>query len=301
MEKKGIVCFDIGGTGVKYGLFDPETDELLDRGKFATTVEDGAKVLSNMDEVVSHYAKEVTLAGISFSSPGSVKDGVILSGNIIDGFNGLDLAGRFEKRFHVPVAAENDANSAALAEYLLGAAKGYQDVAVVTLGTGVGGGLILDGKLRAGSHTLGGEFGFMFTHGLGDGLPEENILSDHASTRALQNRASAAAGRKLAGPVIFELAAQGDPAAAAALDDFYTAVAMGIYNICYTVDPEIVLIGGAVSQQADLIDEVKKHLSALKPSFSVDLTDLVKIDRCKYLNDAGLVGSYCSFKSSKMK
>ncbi|MGI6109846.1 MAG: ROK family protein [Eubacteriaceae bacterium] len=294
-----IVCFDIGGTAVKYGIFNEADDKLVEQGKFDTRLDDGDAVLGEMQEVIEDYQKRYHVTGVSFSSPGFIdtKNGVILSGNIINGFNGLNLAETFQTRCHVPVAVENDANCAAAAEYLLGNGRGSHNLACVTLGTGVGGGLVLDGKIHSGSHAMGGEFGFMFINGLHSEKPEEDIFSNDCSTRALQEKASEVVGRDIKGPEIFEKAEQGDPVLGEVLDKYYMALAMGIYNICYLVDPDTVLIGGAVSQQPALIDNVKKKLSELTPSFSVDLNDLIKLDRCLYLNDAGLVGSYCSFKN----
>lgn len=296
---KGIMAFDIGGTGVKWAVFNSEDDQMMDRGRFATNRESGQDVLDQMEKITREIAEHYDLRGIAFSTPGSVETdtGTILSGCIIEGFNGLSLKKYFEDRFSVPVVVENDANSATFAEYALGAGKDSKILAVVTLGTGVGGGIVIDGKLLRGTHALGGEFGFMFVNGIREGKPEENIFSNDASTRALEEKAKRTFGRKVDGIELFALAEEGDETACSVLDEFYRNLAMGLYNICYTIAPDTVLIGGAISQQPALIDEVRRRISALTPSFSVDLTDLIRFDRCQYLDDAGLIGAYALLRS----
>lgn len=292
---KTVVCFDIGGTGVKYALMQGEN--ILDKGSFKTDVENGNNVLNSMCEVIEKYTKDHKVDGVSVSSPGFVdnKTGQILSGNIIQGFSGLNMREYFEEKFSLPLAIENDANCATIAEHGMGNAKGYENVACVTVGTGIGGGLIINDKIYAGNHHMAGEFGFMFINGIHTDKPENEILSDYASTRSLVEKTSKALNEELDGIEIYKRAAAGDEVCAKKISDLYDSLAMGIYNICYTVDPDAVVIGGAISQQEELIDEVKKRISALTPSFSVDLCDNVYIDRCKYLNDAGVVGAYCNF------
>ncbi len=290
-----IVCFDIGGTSVKYALINDEG--IQERGSFPTTRENGLEVLQQMSKVVNHFEDQGPVEGVSISSPGFVDpdEGTVISGNIIEGFNGLNLRRYFLEEHGLPLAIENDANAATIAEHLLGNGKGLRNLAVVTIGTGIGGGLILNDRLYTGHHKLAGEFGFMFINGIHTDQPETEILSNYASTRALVERASQAAGEPVDGPEVFARAEAGDAACQAALSDWYDALAMGIYNICYTIDPDAVLLGGAVSAQPALVDEVKKRISELTPSFSQDLNGLIRIDRAAYLNDAGLMGAYANF------
>lgn len=282
-----VLCFDIGGTSVKYGLF--QGDVLTCRGAFDTTRDDGQQVLQQMQALAQAFQPDA----LSVSAPGfaSNEDGIIHSGNVIEGFNGLDLRAWAREACNLPLALENDANCAALAEYVLGAGQGSKALAVMTLGTGVGGGLVLDGRLWPGNRRMAGEFGFLFIHGIHTDKPEDEILSGHASTRALCEACGEPDGRK-----IFERAAAGDPDMARALDHFYDSLAMAIYNIAYTVAPDTVLIGGAISAQPDLIPEVKKRISALTPSFSVDLNDIMTIGTCQFGNDAGLYGALANWQ-----
>ncbi|WP_276936101.1 ROK family protein [Faecalibaculum rodentium] len=283
---ESILCFDLGGTRVKYGLFQDRV--LTESGSFPTDRSQGLRVLQSMKDLVSRYEPDA----LSVSSPGFAdnSDGIIHSGNVIEGFNGLNLRSWAREECNLPLALENDANCAALAEYAMGAGQGSKALAVITLGTGVGGGLVLDGKLWAGNHRMAGEFGFLFIHGIHTDRPEDEILSGHASTRALCEVCQEPDGKK-----IFEKAAAGDARMQQALGHFLDSLAMAVYNIAYTVAPDTVLIGGAVSAQESLIPEVKKRVSALTPSFSVDLTDIMTIDSCRFGNEAGLYGALANW------
>lgn len=294
---KGAVCFDIGGTGVKYGLITDDGIHLP--GYFETDRENGQAVLDAMSLVIERYLKDHEVEGIGISSPGFVdrKTGTVISGNVIEGFNGMNLRQYFLDRFDLPLAIENDANCAAIAEHELGNGRGYSNVAVVTLGTGVGGGLILNDQIYSGNNCMAGEFGFMFIRGIETELPQDSILSAYASTRAMVENANRLTVDNIDGVEVFNRAELGDLDMQQVLDDFYDAIAMGIYNICYTVAPEAVLIGGGVSKQPKLIEEVKKRISGLKPSFSVDLMDVVDLKPCKFFNDAGMLGAYCNLKN----
>lgn len=304
-SEQAVVCFDIGGTNIKYGLLNMD-GEILDQGRFPTQIHDGKAILQDMENTVRTYmestdSQPLSIIGISISTPGFVdtEKGVITDGTILDGFAGLEICRHFEEIFHLPTAAENDANSACIAEHVMGNGKGCRNMAVVTLGTGVGGGIIINDEIYTGSRNMAGEFGFMYTQGLGNQEPGEYVLSNYASTRALCEAASDALGRNVSGQEIFERAEQGDPLCKKTLDDFYRSLAMGIYNIAYVLNPQKILIGGAVSVQEDILPRVREQLDALTPSFAQSLNTYLEIDRCHFLNDAGLIGALCNFKTRK--
>lgn len=293
---KQIVCFDIGGTHVKYALIDIN-QQISEKGSFETTRNHGQLVLDNMCNVISDYQVRFNVIGITISCPGFVnpRTGVIESGNIIDGFNGLNIKRYFEEKYQISVSVENDANCATIAEHRLGNGKGYENIVCMTLGTGVGGGIIINNEIYNGNKFMAGEFGYMFIHGIHSPMPEADILSNYASTRALIEKTCIDLHETVDGITIFEKAIKGNQICQKNINDFYHSLAMGIYNICYILNPDKVLIGGAVSQQEMLISEIKDRLQSLTPSFSRSLLDVVEIERCKFLNDAGLIGSYCNF------
>lgn len=298
---KTVVCFDIGGTAVKYALIEDGT--LLEKGSFPTERANGEHVLNEMLNVVQTYGKSAKIDGLSISSPGFVdnKTGTVLSGNVIDGFNGLAIREWFQSRTGLPVAIENDANCATIAEHYMGNGQGYENMVCMTLGTGVGGGIVINDRLYTGNAKMAGEFGFMFINGIHTDKPEDEILSGFASTRALVESVNNELDEKIDGIEIFRRAEKGDALCGEKVSAFYDAVAMGIYNIAYTLNPDIVLIGGAVSMQPKLLDEVKRRVEDLTPSFSLNLLDIMQIDRCKFLNDAGLYGAYANFMETFAK
>ncbi len=183
----------------------------------------------------------------------------------------------------------------------MGNGQGYENMVCMTLGTGVGGGIVINDRLYTGNAKMAGEFGFMFINGIHTDKPEDEILSGFASTRALVESVNNELDEKIDGIEIFRRAEEGDALCSEKVSAFYDAVAMGIYNIAYTLNPDIVLIGGAVSMQPKLLDEVKRRVEDLTPSFSLNLLDIMQIDRCKFLNDAGLYGAYANFMETFAK
>ena len=295
MEK--VVCFDIGGTNVKYGLLD-KNGNILEKSFFKTNIKSGKEILDNMSKIIEEY-KDNDIVGISISSPGFINknSGEIMDGTIIEGFIGLNIKKYFEDKFNLKVAVENDANCVAIAEHIMGNGVGSENMICLTIGTGVGGGIIINNKIYNGSSFMAGEFGFMFINGINHEVLENHLFSNYASTRALIENTSMYLGEDIDGVSIFERAKNGDHICQKTISDFYDNLATGIYNLAYILNPDKILIGGAVSQQEDIISEIKNRLEKFTPSFSKNLNDYVTIDRCKFLNDAGLIGSLCNFIS----
>ncbi|MTN91112.1 ROK family protein, partial [Turicibacter sanguinis] len=156
---KSIVCFDIGGTNVKYAVLSIDK-QILEKSYFKTNIHNGQDVLKEMCRVIEDYKMRYDIIGVTISSPGFVntKLGVIESGNIIDGFNGLNIKKYFEEKYNLFVTVENDANCATIAEHILGNGKGYDNVVCLTIGTGVGGGIIINNKIYNGNRFMAGEF-----------------------------------------------------------------------------------------------------------------------------------------------
>ena len=284
MDSKNVICFDIGGTFVKYGVLDYEGN-ILTKDSFKSNADNGQEILDNMCEVVKKYIKLYKIEGISISSPGfvDVENGIITAGTIIDGFIGLNMKKYFGDKFGLPIAIDNDANCATIAEHKLGNGKGCKNLVCVTIGTGIGGGIIINNDIYHGSKFMAGEFGFMFINGTKRENPDHYIYSNYASTRALVEKANKRLHEEVDGKEI--------------LDEFFDDLSLGIYNLAYILNPDKILLGGAISQQECLIDEIKERMDRFEYSFSKSVNEYVDIDRCKFLNDAGLVGCLCNFKN----
>ncbi|MFZ2542749.1 MAG: ROK family protein, partial [Lactococcus raffinolactis] len=186
--------------------------------------------------------------------------------------------------------SQNDANCAALAELKFGAAKGIKDVIFMVLGTGVGGAIVIDGKIRHGQHLFGGELGFML-------MDDTHSFSELGTAIGMANRYKARTGKDLTGEAIFNLAHAGEEIAQEEMTVFLFNVAKGIFNLAYAFDPECIVIGGGVSQAEWLIPELEKELQKMLNKFRI-APFLPVIKACQYRNDANLVGAAVDFQQT---
>ena len=186
----------------------------------------------------------------------------------------------------------NDANAALLGETFCGGAVGAQNVVMLTLGTGVGGGVLADGRLLTGHRGIAGEMGHFTLYQ--DGVPcpcgKKGCYESYASTTALLRAAEKAAGEaNLNGRVLFDRLKNGDPVLQNVLDKWLDDVAAGITGLIHIFNPELVLIGGGVSRQEELLLKPLKArvLRGAMPRF----TEALRIERAVLGNDAGLIGA----------
>lgn len=278
MEK---YCFgiDIGGTTIKCGLFTNE-GILLEKWEIVTRRENkGELVPYDIGETIQAKIKERNIAreaivGVGVGVPGPItEDGTVLKcANL-----GWDIFNVNEKLAEVTglkVAAANDANVAALGEMWMGGGKGYQDVVMVTLGTGVGGGVIIGGKVIAGSNGAGGEIGHLTID------PNEEDVCGCGGHGHLEQYASATGVVRLAkkklktntipttlsdlteitAKDIFDHAKASDEVAMSLVDELGKYLGLALSHVAATVDPQVFVIGGGVSKAGDiLLDAIKKH------------------------------------------
>lgn len=288
---------DIGGTTVKLGLVD-STGVVHARTEASVCFDHYQTPILT---TVIHAAKEflcqqhTTIQGVGISATGQIdqEQGVVIGTNgKIPHYEGTMLKAAMEDALGVPACALNDANAAALGEAFVGGAKGYQNVVMLTLGTGVGGGLILNGRLYGGARGIAGELGHFTLYQ--DGLPcpcgKRGCLEQYASTTALIARAEQLTGRQnLHGRLIFEGVAQGDVLLRQALNGWLDDVAAGITGLVHIFNPELVLIGGGVSAQKTLLLAPLRTrvLSGVMPRFGENL----HIEKAALGNDAGMIGA----------
>lgn len=283
-----LVC-DMGGTAVKYGLYDQGS--LSNQSSFPTPTswEEMKKELKSLQQQFSDQG----LTGVAFSSPGSVdtEQGVIYGKSAISYIHRFPIQEELEDLFGLPVSIENDANCAALAELHLGVARDSASTAFFIIGSGVGGALALGKDLVKGSCLFGGEFGYML-------LQDGKSLSELVSPVQVAQRFAQAEGlaEPFSGKDLFDLADQGNASAQAAVDNLYHYLAVGIYNVLMTANPELVAIGGGISVRKDLVEHVRRHLDQLLED--ADATDLkVELAACTFRNDANLLGAASHFLS----
>lgn len=303
---------DIGGTSVKAGILD-ENNVIIARAVVPTLREHG------FEGMIDDIASAATLAAdrigipmtefpcIGFGCPGMIdtKSGIVIhSGNL--GWTNRPARDALQAHFPIPVYLGNDANCAVAGEMVNGAAKGYQNVLMLTLGTGVGGGVMLDGKIVTGGRGLGTELGHMkLTY---DGEPctcgMTGCLEAYASVTALIRDAERAmianpdsllnTYRKEQGPIngkaICDCADCGDAAAIQVLTQYEEWLAAGTGSLISIFRPDVVLFGGGLSAQGDKL-LIPVRTKAKNHTFAGHILDLPPFKEALLGNDAGIIGA----------
>lgn len=298
-----FIGIDIGGTNIKYGLLD-EKGNILHKDKIKTSPE-GSEIIRNIKNIVESYKEAHEISAVGISVPGVVEEsGFLTTGGAIFDFYGVHLKDILEKELGVHVAVENDANSAALAEKWLGAGRDYKNYFTAVVGTGIGGAIIINNDIYRGAHATAGEFGFMINTPILNGDTRLASLSLTGSVqsglvqRYLDETDQETLQQDLDGEAVFKLAEAGDVRAKAVIDDFYDHLAIGIYNVLVSLDPEVVLIGGGISANQSFIQELNRRVQGLQAGHrDMKNMTLAEILPCHFLNDAGIVGA--SYKAMK--
>lgn len=286
----GIGVVDIGGTNLKYGLWENET--LLEIHKIPTPIslEDLYSALKEIDLQLRAKSTEEIL-GYGFSVPGMVdtQEGIIEGISAVPYLHDFPIRDELEDLLGVRVTLENDANCASIAELDRGHAKDVNNIVVVVVGTGVGGTIVVNNEIVHGMNFAAGEFGLMLVN-------ENNTFSEKGSTGRLvefyQDLDSAEADAN--GERIYELASQGDDNAIRSVDRFHNYMSQGIYNLIVMLNPERILIGGAVSKNDVFIEGVQKGVKRLLTLHGVPRLQC-EVMACKYYNHANLIGAASSF------
>ncbi len=276
-----ILAIDIGGTSAKLGLVE-ENGTLHDKSEVSVCFDNyETPILTTVVAAAQSYFERFTgISGIGVSATGQIddKEGIVIGTNgKIPHYEGAAIKATMEGTFLVPCFALNDANAAALGECFVGRGRGTQNLLMVTLGTGVGGGIVIGGRVFGGTRGIAGEMGQMR-------LDKERTFETVAATSALVKRAGTKHGRE-----VFDRAALGDKVMLKILSDWLDNVSYGIVSLVHLLNPEIVLIGGGVSKQETLLMEPlrEKCFSMILPRFKENL----RIEAAELGNDAGLIGA----------
>ena len=300
---------DLGGTFVKCGIVDEEGNILI-KDKIPTGKERPFEAIAaDMAAFVKALAEragvEVTAVGIG--SPGTIdsKNGMIVYANNL-GWKKVSLAKEIKKHLGIPVALTNDANAAALGEQFCGAGKAYQSLVLVTLGTGVGAGVVLDGQLFEGFRSAGTEIGHEVIRVGGEKCTcgRRGCFEAYSSATALIRQTKRAMEKnpesalwKVAGTLdnvdgktVFDGAELGDPTAKRVVNNYIRYLAEGITNIVNSYRPEAVLLGGGVCAQGDTLLLPLKRMVARRAYGGMRYAP-VFIGVASLGNDAGLCGA----------
>ncbi|MCD7845997.1 MAG: ROK family protein [Oscillospiraceae bacterium] len=275
---------DVGGTTVKLGLFSG--GKLLDRWQLPTdTSQQGKNILPD----ILHSLPEPA-AGACLAVPGAVlRDGTV-NRCINLGWETCRPGDEFEAASGIPCRVINDANAAALAEQRLGAARGFQDVLYVTLGTGVGAGLILDGRLRAGAFGSAGELGHLCFEPDGPlcSCGNRGCLETYGSATGVCRLGEKSRLGGLSCQELFGLAKAGDGRATAVADKASDALGWGIAAACALIDPQAVVIGGGMAQAGPFLLE---KISRAFQQYAFHACRDVKLFLAALGQEAGMIGA----------
>lgn len=289
-----ILAIDIGGSAFKYGIVS-EDGEIIAKGSLTNTrigYESFIKILCSIVELVKEKHE---FSGVALSIPAIMnpKTGRIISEGSMPYLVDVNLKTVLEEKYKLIVHSENDGNCAALAEVWKGAGKECSDIALVVIGTGVGGAIVKDRHVHPGANFISGEFGYFISDYDFD-KNEYNRWSDTGALFALTERMALLKERPFTGKEVFQLAEEGDLDAITEVDSFYKSNAVGLFNIQYMYDPETIVLGGAISTRKDFIEQLELrldkifeyiHLAPVRPVLKV----------AEFGNDANLLGAVYNY------
>ena len=298
---------DIGGTTVKIGLFDKEGC-VLDKWEIPTVKDnEGVSILPDVAESLLAKMKEKgiaesDLAGIGVGAPGAVdSEGTLVGGAVNIGWKVFNIPKVLNAYINVPVKAANDANAAAFGEMWQGGGKGYNNMVAVTLGTGVGGGIIINGNILTGATGAGGEIGHIHMNDEETeecGCKNKGCLEQYASATGIvrlarrrlakDDKPSMLREGTLSAKAVFDAVKAGDEVAIEIATQFGEYLGKGLAAVAGVVNPEIFVIGGGVSKAGDIL------LSFVEPVFqkyAFEQCRGAKFALAKLGNDAGIYGA----------
>ena len=286
-----LLAIDVGGTELKYGIIDNNYN-ISSKGYIKVpndTVEDF------LDAIYNLFLKFDNIDAIVVSMPGFVNsdNGMHLGGGHFHSLKDIQIQKLIIDKCNCDCFIENDGKSATIAEYYLGNLKDTTNSSVFIIGTGVGGGLIINGQLLKGINYTAGEYSYLDID-VNDNNPRVSTLSEYCSTRALLKmyKDSSPSKEIIDGREFFKRYHAGDLDAINVLNQFAEYVAKEIMNLGILLNVEKVVIGGGISSQDILLIKIKEKLEDLDMLKIYPETNLFKpeVVKCKYENDANLIG-----------
>jgi glucokinase len=319
-HKPYFVGIDVGGTNIKVGLVD-QAGQTLAYHSTPTEQDKGAEdACARMGQVVRKLVddagvklEDVARAGLATPGPMDIAKGMLLRPGNLPGWWDFPIRDRASHHTHLPVSFANDANAAAYGEFWCGAGAQYQSLVFLTLGTGVGGGIIVGDTLIEGEHSCGSECGHILVNPADDApmdsLGKRGSLESYANASALVDRARAAlgisdvtslakrhaSGEEITPRVIGEEAERGDELARQCIMETAYWLGIGIVTFIHTIDPDAVLLGGAMTFGGDKSEIGREFIQTIRdvvrPRILEPLRDAVRIEFASLGGDAGYLGA----------
>lgn len=308
---------DVGGTNLVAAVVD-ENYNIISKADCKAnlprqpelTADDIAEICRLAVEKAGLSISQIESVGAGFPGIVNSQTGVVEYSCNLD-YHNVPMVDMLKERLNLPVTAGNDANAAAIGEFAAGAGSGYDSMIAITLGTGVGGGIIIDGKMRPGFNFSGGELGHMVINmgGRRCNCGRKGCFEAYASATGLIKTTIekmrkypdsalwkiAGTEDKVEGKTTFDALEQRDVAAKEAFDEFILALSCGVINMINIFQPEMICIGGGLSRQGKVLtDPIQKIVD--EEEYARDTDKRCKIVTAKLGNDAGLIGAAIQWK-----
>lgn len=289
---KTYVTIDIGGTAIKHGvLFGDHSFAVT--GETQTQAQNGGPaILQKVVAIIEQYRAAYPVSGICVSTAGvvDVEQGeIVYADRLIPNYAGVRIKETIESQFHLPCEVENDVNCAALSEYHIGAARNTEVSVCLTVGTGIGGCILIGGKVLHGHAYSAGEIGHMNLCGkMFQEMGAASVLVRRVAERKNQPVSS------LDGKIIFDLAREGDRVCEEEIDKMVDVLGHGIANVCCCVNPEVVVLGGGImAERAYLAGRIRTSVDRYLVDYIARRTRIAFAENKNY---AGMLGAYFHFQ-----
>ncbi|WP_057914501.1 ROK family protein [Peribacillus muralis] len=282
------LSIDIGGTNIKSGIIkESGIVEILDKKEFPTNAKrvHGIGIEKKIVEIIKNYIVKYDIKGVAISTAGGVDSNtneILYANENIPFYTGINLSNTVRNIYNLPCIVENDVNCAAIGELYYGSGKGYSNIFCLTVGTGIGGAIIIDKNIYHGVSFNAGEIGYMKINKMN--------FEDIASTSFLVKRVKSITGLELNGKKIFEQALKGNEQIQQIIETFCENLVEGIINIFYVLNPEKIIIGGGIMEQSEYLYPIinKKIQYAMNGVFNNN----IDLSFAKLGNNAGMYGAY---------
>ena len=302
------IGIDLGGTNIAAGLLD-ETYNIIDTVSLPTNApRAAAAIVTDMAWLVDGLQKKhgVTAARIGIGAPGIISDGIVRNASNLR-FDNVPLAEMVASATHLPCRLGNDANAAALGEYMAGAAQGVQSLLMVMLGTGIGGGIIVDGKIIDGFNGAGGEIGHftLYPDGRQCSCGRKGCFEAYCSASALAAdtiramflhpesvlwKLTEGDFTRVNGKTAFDGMRQGDAVSTAIVNEYISNLGVGLSSLVMLLQPEVIAIGGGISREGETLLAPLREIVETR-SYYESATPRTRLIAAKFLGEAGIVGA----------
>lgn len=286
------LAIDVGGTAIKYALMDAEAN-ILEQGDVPTPKTSLDDFVETIGGIYDKYADGIE--GIAMSAPGRIdaQKGYFYTSGALTYIGECDMTALLKDRCPKPFTVENDAKSAALAELWKGSMKDVDNGIVMTLGTGIGGAIIINGKLYRGTNFAAGEFSCIPTNWKDYPDPRIQWASLESTSGLVRSYATKKGVSKdtVTGRTFFEAANHGEEDALEVLDNYCLGIATGLFGLQLTLDVQKIAIGGGISKQPLLIETINKKMTEVWKAAGPNPAIQPEVVSCAFGNDANLIGA----------